>query len=400
MLTLYTKEKNNLGKWRTKKVNEGRGVKTSAIPGPFYVRPTSGGKQIERRLHALTFLEARDEALHVEEGLRAESKGLTVAELDGETNAHRLPVKTVVESYLQLKSNKSKKTQQQYRLALYEFLESLAECKVRFLDAITVETLRYYLRFLTAKGYAAKTIDTRINVAYFMLKKNGVEARIPRDELPAVETEAAVPYSDEDLSKMFAVMTKEEDARYRFFLGTACRSAEVTFASWSDIDFDRGTYTIRSKPEAGFTVKNHESRTVPLPDNLVAVLKARRMEMPDSRWIFGDANGLPGNHFLLKLKRIAKRAGINCGQCRKTVSRWTRGKKVMVQVSCQKGPHCAHIYLHRFRKTTANRWSEKGIPIRTIQHYLGHKSLEVTARYLGISDSDALRGKINDAFAI
>jgi hypothetical protein len=34
----------------------------------------------------------------------------------------------------------------------------------------------------------------------------------------------------------------------------------------------------------------------------------------------------------------------------------------------------------------------------TIQHYLGHKNLETTALYLGVSDSDKMRDKINEAF--
>ena len=55
-------------------------------------------------------------------------------------------------------------------------------------------------------GYAGKTIDTRLNIVFFLLKKNGVKARIPRDEMPEVEEEPAVPYSDDELKKLFAEM--------------------------------------------------------------------------------------------------------------------------------------------------------------------------------------------------
>jgi site-specific recombinase XerD len=52
---------------------------------------------------------------------------------------------------------------------------------------------------------------------------------------------------------------------------------------------------------------------------------------------------------------------------------------------------CEHIYLHRLRKTCAIRWHENGINVRTIQAWLGHKSLETTQIYLGVSDGDKLQ---------
>src|SRR5580698_144037 len=93
MLSIYTKVKIGQGKWRTLKVAEGRGIRTSSLTGPFFLRPVVRGKQIEHRLHALTFADAKDETTHFEEALAAEAKGLTVAELDVLTNAHRLPLR-------------------------------------------------------------------------------------------------------------------------------------------------------------------------------------------------------------------------------------------------------------------------------------------------------------------
>ena len=182
-----------------------------------------------------------------------------------------------------------------------------------------------------------------------------------------------------------------------FFLGSACREQEVTYAAWADLDFGKGTYTIRSKPDCGFTVKNHESRTVPLPTSLVNALKERRGKV-QGRWIFVNNAGQPDGHFLRKLKATALRAGINCGQCKTEITKGEYDKKGKVEVSCNTAPVCEHIYLHRFRKTCATRWSDAGVPIRTIQHYLGHKSLETTTLYLGIADTEKMRGRINQAF--
>jgi integrase/recombinase XerD len=399
MLSLYTKAKNEAGNWRTRKLEEGRGIRTGSLKSPFFIRPVVRGKQTEHRLHALTFADAREEATHFEEALVAESKGLTVAELDKITNTHRLPIRLVVDRYLELKKNKARKTCMQYRLTLNEFIEALTEIKVRFLDQISVDVLRHYMNFLARKGHSGKTIDTRVNITYFMLKKNAVEIRIPSDELPAVEVEDAVPYTQGELDTLFKAMNPEEAVRYKFFLGTGCRDQEVKYAAWQDIDFSKvpATYQVRKKDDVAFTPKSHESRTVPMPAALAAMLKARREKMPDARWIFGK-NGVPGNHFLRKLKTIALRAGLNCGECRTTLTKGENNGRRLVEVSCKDHPVCEHIYLHRFRKTCATRWHEAGIPVRTIQHWLGHKSLETTMNYLGVTDSNKLRGEIDRAF--
>jgi integrase/recombinase XerD len=395
--SLYTREKNPEGVWRYRRIKEGRGLRTGDLTAPFFTRPSVKGKQIWKSLSATTFKEAKEEARQLNAALDAQSQGLTVAEAESITNANRLPIRTAVDTYLDQKSGKAKKTVSQYRLTLNQFIEAL-DGKIRFLDEITDNVLRSYKKFMTAQGYAGKTIDTRLNIVFFLLKKNGIGARIPRDEMPIVEEEAAVPYTDEDLKKLFAQLNDEESDRYRFFLGTGCRDKEVTFAAWDDIDFDKKTYHVRRKEDVYFTPKSHESRTVPLPDSLVALLKIRRKKAQHDRWIFVNEEGRPDNHFLRKLKRIALRAGLNCGQCRTTVTTGQYDKKKRVEVSCKNQPVCEHIYLHRFRKTCATRWHDSGIPLRTMQAWLGHKDLATTQNYVGVADSDKLRSRINAAF--
>jgi integrase len=244
MLTLYRRAKEGNGKWRAEKIREGRGIRTSTLVGPFFIRPFVNGVQKRHSLHSTTFAEAREEANEIEKLYQAQSRGLTVNELTAMQNSNRLPLRTVVDNYLEQKKNKAKKTREQYRLTLHEFIEGPG--RIKFLDEINVAALRKYKDFLAAKGFAGETIDTRINIVSFLLKKNGVEARLPKDEMPVVETEAAVPYGDDELKKLFGQMDAEEAIRYKFFLGTACRDKEVTYAAWADINFDKKTYTVRS----------------------------------------------------------------------------------------------------------------------------------------------------------
>jgi integrase/recombinase XerD len=395
MQTIYQRIKVENG-WRYRRVEEGRGKKTGDLEPPFYVRPTTKGRQGWCRLLAENFTDAKQEAEHFDAVLLAKSKGLTVAEAENISNANRVPVKLAVETYLAQKASKARKTVLQYTRTLTEFLEALTLCKVRFLDELTEKVLRKYKEHMEGKRYAGKTIDTRLNITYFLLKKNGIVARLPRDEMPTVEEETAVPYSDEELDKLFAAMDDEQKIRYKFFLGTGCRDKEVTFAAWNDIG--KAEYNVRRKEDVGFTPKSHESRTIPLPASLVEALKARRKKNPEARWIFVNEEGRPDNHFLRKLKKIALRAGLNCGQCRTTMTVGKYNHKKEIEVSCKTHPVCEHIYLHRFRKTCATRWQEHGIPLRTVQAWLGHKNLETTQRYLGVTDSKKLRSQIDRAF--
>ena len=396
--SLYIREKSPSGPWRYRRVKEGRGVKTGDLTGPFFARPFVDGKQIWKPLFAETFAQARKEVSHLANGIPAEPQGLDATQRDLPKTVNRIPLATAVETYLEQKSGKSQKTVYQYKRTLDEFQEAVGQ-KVRYLDEITETVLRTYKKSMEAEGYAGKTIDTRLNIVFFLLKKNGITARIPRDEMPVIEEEVAVPYTDSELTKLFAAMDDEERIRYKFFLGSGCRDKEVTFAAWSDIDFDKKTYHVRRKEDVHFTPKSHESRTIPLPDSLIALLKSRHKNPPHERWLFINEEDRPDNHFLRKLKRIAKRAGLNCGQCRTIITEGRYEKRKKIAVSCKDRPVCEHFYLHRFRKTCATRWHEAGIPIRTIQNWLGHKSLETTMIYLGVTDSTKLRNNINAAFS-
>jgi len=380
------------------RVNIGRGRRPAGLKGPFFGRVRrTGGKFSSWVSLGDTLDEAIDAAEKLGHAIEAKKKGLSVPELDALTNAGRIPIRTAVETYLQQKGSKAKKTVLQYRRALDEFLEAIGN-SVRFMDEITDDVLRGYKKFMVTRGYAGKTIDTRLNIVFFLLKKNGIVARVPRDEMPIVEEEVAVAYTAEELKILFTAMDSEDALRYKFFLGTGCRDKEVTYAAWQDLDLAKGSFQVRRKEDVGFTPKSHESRAVPLPKSLVALLKERKKNPLHPRWIFVNEYGSPDNHFLRKLKRIALHAGLNCGYCHATITKGRYEQKRKVEVSCKTDPVCEHWYLHRLRKTCATRWQENQIPVRTIQAWLGHKNLETTMIYLGVTDTDKLRGQIDKAF--
>jgi integrase len=399
--TLYQRLKIESKGWRYRRVKTGRGVKTGDLVGPFYLhlvvgsRPNGKPNQQWQRLDGDTFDDAVDCADDVQKVRDAAAAGLMV---EGGEKFNRKAIKTAVQNFLaETAKSKSRKTLAGYRLHLNQFLA--ANPKIHFVDEVTTDTLKGFRDFLANEGFAERTQHNRIITMLSFLKEHGIKHDFSlADDLPSIDEEPAIPYESEELKKLFAAMDPEESIRYKFFLGTACRDKEVTYAAWSDIDFTKGLYHVRPKKDVGFTIKNHETRTVKMPAELVDLLKARKKHAPHPRWIFVNEDGRPDNHFLRKFKRIAHRAGLNCGHCETVVTKGRYETKHEVKVSCKTDPVCRHFYLHRLRKTCATRWEQAGIPVRTIQSMLGHKSLETTQKYLGVGNLDAMAHKFDAAF--
>jgi integrase len=388
MASIYVREKVQ-GIWKQRAIKEGvRGFRTAhliELGPPFYARPVIDGQQEWVELQAQTYEDAKSEIKQLA------GTGKSAPLLAGKT-----PVSVAVERFLaDVRRTRKSSTLQDYTLHLKHFVEST---NIEYVEQATAATVERYRDWMQEQGYSAKTQNTRALTVLSLLKRNNVKTKFSiTTDLPRVEEEPAVPYTDEEIKKLFSAMDDEEKIRYEFFLGTGCRDKEVTFCAWSDLNLETGEYHVRRKEDVGFTPKSHQSRVVPMPTRLVKMLKDRKKNRKHERWVFVNEDGVPDNHFLRKLKRIALRSGLNCGQCRTTLTRGKYHTKRTEEVSCADQPVCQHIYLHRFRKTCATRWQQAGVPIRDIQLWLGHKSLEVTQRYLGATPTHQLRNLIDKA---
>ena len=400
MARIYLRRKEPGKGWRYNALPKAAGRRPAPEPGAkFHVRYADAAGKFVWSQGYDTFEEAQKEAAGLELNAKAVAQGLTLEEYKNRANSHRTTIKAAIDHFIsESKKTKKKKTVVGYEHNLEQFQESV---KARFMDEITKKHLTDFRDFLASKGYEARTQHNRLMTVLSLLKVNKIKTEFSlSSDLPEFEEEPAVPYEPAELRKLFAAMKPEETVRYKFFLGTACREKEVTYASWQDIDFARGIYHGRRKPDVGFTPKKHESRDVKMPTELVNVLRERKKHAKHPRWIFVNEEGRPDNHFLRKFKRIALRAGVNCGNC---VAPWTSGRYHTlrkIETTCKVHPVCEHHYLHRLRKTCASNWEAKGIPVRTIQYMLGHKSLETTQKYLGITNLDSLTEKIGAAAVV
>jgi len=227
-----------------------------------------------------------------------------------------------------------------------------------------------------------------MGVIYSMLKTKADETGIAKPstlvKLQKPVEEEVVAYDGEEIDSLFRNMAGEEKCLYTFFLHSGCREQEVQYATWSDLNFKNRTFRVsgQGKSDVGFVPKNHEIRTIPLTSKLISLLEEHKKSAPDKRWVFVSKTGKPDGHMLRKFKAIAKRAGLNCGECETEITEWHAGSSKKVEASCLTRPVCEKHYLHRLRKTCATRWLHNGIDLMKIRTYLGHKSLATTQKYL------------------
>jgi integrase len=374
-LGISVREKIEGSGWRYQRIEEKRGVKTSGLRPPFYIRRDGQW----RRLSAQTFEAAKTERDELEAGK------------DALRTSDRVTLRTAVDRFLELKKRRNESTVENYTYILNEFL---SKTSAKFVDEFNDpkngrRIIDDYITTLENAGAAPQTIHNKAMVVTFMLREAGIDkpSRMAKDLLPTVEEEIAEPYTEDELKRIFA--STEDDREYTafmFFLISACREKEVAFAQWDDLVMINGMPHYRVQSKESFTTKNHKKRDVQINQEVVDLLQAHWKTVNESTWIFPNRDGRPDGHFLRKFKKICFAAGLNCGNCKTTRMEGRYNKQEVEKCCATYSEGCEKHYLHRLRKTRATFWHEHGVSLRTIQEWLGHESLETTEKYLGIQN--------------
>ncbi len=324
-------------------------IKWSSAKGRYLTEWRVNGQR-KRQAAGTTPAEALEAQRRKRLELDAAKTGLTISGLPEEA----LHLNHAVEDFLKdIKAFRKKLTHQKYDHVLGIFSEFVApKADARL---ITPEDVKKFLAWRKSQGCDPGTTlytDRVILHNFFnQLKIDNPVKEVPR--LPRFRKKP-VAYTDAELKKFFAVCTAWEQAFFAVVLATGLRRGELQTLHWSDLDLARGQVHVTAKPEYGFLPKDWEERTVPIPKDVVKVLKKHPWHK-DSPLVFPSATGKPNYRFLHeRCKQVAKRAKLNPKQWR----------------------------LHRFRDTAATRWLRAGIDVRTVQSWLGHESLDTTQKYL------------------
>jgi len=184
----------------------------------------------------------------------------------------------------------------------------------------------------------------------------------------------------------------QQESRNRYYplfaalLYTRARLGELLGAPWSDIDLDAGTLVVQqtlekseTAPRFGTTKSKRSRRTIPLPPELVTILRHWKATQNEERLFLGTAyrdyglaftipGGGPINEDNLRnqpFARLVKLAGVRA------------------------------VRIHDLRHCYANTLLADGVPLKTVSELLGHSSVSITADIYGHLTLETKREAVN-----
>jgi integrase len=265
-------------------------------------------------------------------------------------------------------------THQRYHQVLAHFQRILG--KKKYIEAITRSDMDDYKIIRSRELFgdrpvSAATVNFEMTILrvffYYLIRDRGVSTDNPcarfkplRSEKERLKGRPPV-YKQAELDNILAECNDTDRAIFATLVLTGQRKDELVNLTWADVDLNRAMLRVTAKGD--FAPKDYEEREIPLPPDLVAILR----KLPQaSIWVFPSAKGnrLGPNEMLRRLKKVGERAAVK------------------------------ETTLHKFRHTYATRLLEGGCDIVTVQHLLGHSDLKTTRRYLS-PDQERARIAVN-----
>ena len=160
------------------------------------------------------------------------------------------------------------------------------------------------------------------------------------------------PYRREEIQKLREALEPRHSRIMNVYLNTGMRRGEMMALMWRDVAWDRGIIVVRN-------TKNDEDREIPMNDTVVTILREVRREWESDGSAITDLRVFgPKADIRQVLVRAMKRS----------VFEPDRMESLRP--------------LHSFRDTFLTGLGDMGYPLHEIQELAGHKSIEMTRRYV------------------
>jgi len=324
----------------------------SVLPdGTYFIEWRENGqrKREPAGITAAQAIEAQRKRRHELEGRRWNPTP-AVADARAEAGANQ-PLQPLIDRYLgQIETLKKPNTYRKYECVLKRFEEHFPGRK---LMDISVEELNDFVVKLKKDGMSANTVLHNVIIIAQFSKRNGRPGITKHLQLPEQVLPLPKVYTEEELETFLRACDDWERTLFSTFLMTGFREQEVMYLFWADVSFQLRTIRVTAKKDLGFSPKRCEEREIPLHAELAKLLECHPRQ-ESSQFVFPSPTGNREQNMLLKCKAVAERCGLDP----------------------------AKFDLKTFRSTYGTRMLRFGFDVRTVQHWMGHKSLETTMRYL------------------
>lgn len=311
-------------------------------------------------------------------GKKREAKAAAAAAVRSESNR----VERVLEDFLAAHVARNLKASTQYEVGrlLKKELEPWRGRMIEEIEAVDVHRL---LDGVVARGAAisANRLHAALRRMFRWAKERRIIAVSPMDDIrpPISERGRARErvLDDHDLALVWRAAGRLEypfGPMIQLLVLTGQRRNEVAGMRWSEVDFDKATWTIPSERS-----KNHLAHTVPLPPAAVAILK--------------------------ELPRIGKEGFAFTVTGESSVSGFSRAKarldKAMLQMQREEDEEAEAIAswtLHDLRRSLASGLARLGVQLPVIERILNHVSgsfAGVVGVYQRHSFADEMRGALD-----
>jgi integrase len=196
------------------------------------------------------------------------------------------------------------------------------------------------------------------------------ETRVKFLDQPELEKLLALPYPNDAFGQIEATL-------YLTAAMTGLRQGELIGLRWRDVDFDARRLRVVSpyvRGEFGDPKSEESGRSVPLAKRVgdaLTDLRERSLYPADSDLVFGHAetgHPLDRSKLVRRFKGALERAEVR------------------------------RITFHELRHTFGTRMAANGVPLRTIQHWMGHADAKTTQVYAHYQPSDAEADTVDIAF--
>lgn len=166
-------------------------------------------------------------------------------------------------------------------------------------------------------------------------------------------------------------------------LETGCRKDELLSLQWHQVRFTPRAEIFLPAQKT----KTKKDRRVPISSVLQRVLDARRRDpagdpLPPDAFVFGDEIGRRRGD----IDRAWEIAVLKSrGHAPVWVRSTTASRSAKLAPESRRQLKDAGLHFHDLRREAGSRWMDAGVPLATIQRWLGHANIAQTSTYLGAS---------------